>query len=705
MRKVFAIAFAVIFALPAFAAEKPASTTRVGAIRSTASRAPATVAAVKKLQASDINPSSPAVKSSTSVKTENTKTQEETDCRTEYRKCMDDFCLLDEPEGLRCACSDNIDASKSIIKEIQKIQKDAEKLFSEGVEREKLGARAELAFAENKNNKAKSNRFAAWLESGSLIGEEQELDEDLEIGADLFNMASEHCASKLDACPDTAEMEKLLYSRMITADCKSFSQYLDTQKIAAEQNKAAAEKAVRTARVEMLDTTNKYNRGECLLAYKACISDKGGCGVNFENCMDESLLQRRANACSDVLDQCMAVKQDVLKDWAEETKVVLAQAAEYERTNKPLMCRSKIRACLEEGCNTSTNVMCLTDINVAAGICPIIDDCDALVPGLKEAYKDELAALRVNFCQNDVTKCMQDKCGSNFTAPECVGQKISDLQHMCPQSMFPSCKDIQNYDAIKAAVALRVDYNLLNGCVNFAEEFLGKSGCGTEMNCIPEDPRITSLTEIPSNEGEFKAELIAAAEAASDKFFDDMEKESLIASRCVESAQPAGKKSFKGTMFGELRLKGRIAAVKRMERLYNKKVDEISRSKSLEEARARCDEIYAEAVAQNSPHDRSENKEGSWTTAYIFEPDLRNCQLTRWEKVCETGGESKASGITKGVAGGAALGASAGSAFGGWGTLIGVVVGGAGGAIAGGKTANKQTICHEVGPIYEDRNI
>ena len=125
----------------------------------------------------------------------------------------------------------------------------------------------------------------------------------------------------------------------------------------------------------------------------------------------------------------------------------------------------------------------------------------------------------------------------------------------------------------------------------------------------------------------------------------------------------------------------------------------------MEEARARCDEIYAEAVAQNSPHDRSENKEGSWTTAYIFEPDLRNCQLTRWEKVCETGGESKASGITKGVAGGAALGASAGSAFGGWGTLIGVVVGGAGGAIAGGKTANKQTICHEVGPIYEDRNI
>ena len=74
----------------------------------------------------------------------------------------------------------------------------------------------------------------------------------------------------------------MLYSRTIASDCKAFGQYLDQQKSAAQQNKATAEKAVRTARAEMLDTTNRFNRGECLLAYKACISDKGGCGVNFE---------------------------------------------------------------------------------------------------------------------------------------------------------------------------------------------------------------------------------------------------------------------------------------------------------------------------------------------------------------------------------------------------------------------------------------
>ena len=108
-------------------------------------------------------------------------------------------------------------------------------------------------------------------------------------------------------------------------------------------------------------------------------------------------MQRRANVCSDVLDQCMVVRADVLKDWAEESKLVLAQAVEFERTNKPLMCRSRIRACLENGCSTTTDDMCLTDINVAAGICPVINDCDALVPGLKDAYKDELGSAARKF--------------------------------------------------------------------------------------------------------------------------------------------------------------------------------------------------------------------------------------------------------------------------------------------------------------------
>ena len=65
-------------------------------------------------------------------------------CREAYRACMDEFCLLDESEGYRCACSSNINESKSLIQEIQEIQEEADLLYTEGVEREQMGAQARL---------------------------------------------------------------------------------------------------------------------------------------------------------------------------------------------------------------------------------------------------------------------------------------------------------------------------------------------------------------------------------------------------------------------------------------------------------------------------------------------------------------------------------------------------------------------------------
>ena len=233
------------------------------------------------------------------------------DCRKSYRACMDEFCLLDESEGERCACSSNINKSKSLIKEIQDIQAEADKLYTEGVEREQLGAKARLVFGESESAKKASRAsglsFTQWLNGDDEDG----LSADDDIGDGLYAMAAEYCADELDACGDKADMEEMLYGRQIVADCKAFDSYLVDQKANALANKRTAESAVRKARLEMLDTTNKYNRGECLLAYRACISDKGGCGSNFENCLDADLLSRRANACENVLDQCMAVRCSV----------------------------------------------------------------------------------------------------------------------------------------------------------------------------------------------------------------------------------------------------------------------------------------------------------------------------------------------------------------------------------------------------------
>ena len=155
------------------------------------------------------------------------KTQEASaNCRDAYRACMDEFCLLDESEGYRCACSSNIEASKSLIQEIQKIQEEADKLYTEGVERENLGAKARLVFGESeaakKSSRASGLSFSDWLKSGS-DDEEDGLGTDYDIGDYLYAMAAEYCESELEACGAKAEMEEMLYSRQVVADCKSFN--------------------------------------------------------------------------------------------------------------------------------------------------------------------------------------------------------------------------------------------------------------------------------------------------------------------------------------------------------------------------------------------------------------------------------------------------------------------------------------------------
>ena len=630
---------------------------------------------------------------------EETAASKNENCRDAYRACMDEFCLLDESEGYRCACSDNINASKSLIQEIQKIQAEADKLYTEGVERENLGAKAKLVFGESaaakKSSRASGLSFADWLNGGGSGDEDLAADED--IGDGLYSMASEFCAAELEACGDKADMEEMLYSRQITSDCKAFSSYLADQKLNVEANKRTAESAVRQARLAMLDTTNKYNRGECLLAYRACIADKGGCGTNFENCLDSGLLTRRAYACEGVLDQCLAVRDDVLKDWEAESESILADAVKFADKYRRQTCLAQIQLCLEDGCSTSTNVACLSDVNVAAGVCPIIDECNDMIPGLKEVVNDKLGYLRTQFCQNDIDACLRDKCGENFTAPECVGKTPNQIVELCPQDMFPSCKNETQYDVIVSAAVLQMDYQMMQGCVNHFSEQLGRV-CGTDMSCLPADNKVTGLTDIPKDEQEMvelRELVIENSKTAVAEFFKQFEKEATVAA-CKDAEKPKGRSSMGSSIFTAAKLIAEINAENRALRELETKIAEISRQQSLDEAKENCLKTY-----KVEPKDKSK-KNYSYIKSVSFEPSTRSCHVCRVQQICETGGESKAAAALKAASGGLTAGASMGTMVSpGWGTAIGGVVGAVGMGVMGAMAGGEKEFCQEI-PKCED---
>ena len=695
----------------AFAAGRSDSVSRVGVKRGSQSETRGVVVTATDVQNAIVK--AEQIKSSESSQTGASESSNSDsgavvwgDCREAYRECMDSFCLLEESQGERCACSNNIEAAKSKIKAVLDIQAEADKLFTDGVEREKLGAKANLIFGDNNTStKVSGTDFMSWL-TGGEDDEDEDVGEDIELGEALYESAVKYCAEELKACGSKAEMESMLYSRMITQDCKNYDAYLKEQKANAESNKRIAESAVRKARLEMFDTTNKYNRGECLLALRSCVADKGGCGVNFENCLDANLLKRRSNACENILDQGMAVRKDVQKDWNEESRKILEEAAKYADTNKRGTCLAKVQNCLEENCSTTTNAMCLTDVNVAAGICPIITECDGMIPGFQSVVNDKLGFLKTKFCENDIDKCLQDKCGVDFTKAECVGKKPYEIAALCPQSMFPSCKTAEQYNIIVQSAILQMDYQMLQGCINHFSEQLGKV-CGTDMTCLSLVSSATSFDKVPETEKEsadLRARVVADSDASVDEFFKQFEKEKTVAA-CIDSQsgdsskKVKGKNSLSDTVFGTAKMLAKKSAEQRNIREMESRIAELSRKQDLETARKNCLNNYKPESPKNSKTNYTYIKSAS------FEEKMRNCHVCRVQQVCEEGGESKASSALKAAAGGLSAGASAGTMINaGWGTAIGGVVGAVGAGALGFMSGDKKEYCQEI-ESCEDINM
>lgn len=669
-------------------------------------------------------------------------------CREAYSACMDDFCLFDESDGYRCACSDKINASKSLIQEIQDLQAKADKIYTEEVERAKLGAKADAIFKEieiNKQPKPRTLRDILLGNGSDDIAEEDDeadLTTDEQFGDALYDSAHELCKVELSGC-STNEIEKAkaLYSRQITADCKAFASYLDDQKINAEANVRTAEAAVRQARLSVFDMTNKYNRGECLLAYRACIADKGGCGVNFENCLDADLLNRRASACENILDQCMHVRKDVEQDWGAESTYILKEAEKYAEKYFLQTCLAKTQLCLEDACSISTNSACLENIEVAKGLCPIINECEqgmeltenkktTAIAGFSGVIASKLKYLRIRFCQNDIEACFKEKCGENFAGPECLGKSLETIKGMCPKIMFPVCNAIgdseASFDTIISSVVLQLDYQMLQGCINYFDEQLGRA-CGTDMSCLPSSALVAGIQDIEdgvvtyfseSDTGSvsingkildnkqieradiagFRSKVQEEAEDAVNKFMEKLKGDHYVAA-CSSAVKPDGEDNLEVSVYKTAMLIAKTSAVNRALREFESKITELAREKDVEAARQLCLDTYKVEKPEKG------KKNYSYIRSVSFEPDLRNCHVCRMQQVCETGGQSEWAGAAQGVAGGLSSGAAMGTMVNaGWGTVIGGAVGALGGGALGYFASGEEEYCQEI-ESCEDINM
>ena len=474
-------------------------------------------------------------------------------CYDAYFGCMDQFCITDNASGGACTCSDDITEYDAELAEIQDILDEANRLRTEEVERVRAGADADIIFTGERRYDADGNILA----EDELTAEEQkeqrradllalfntnsiyEDDEDVfdgsvasmadMTGAELYRAADNLCYAQVpDSCAGDIEFLRQLYSRQITSDCLGYKNSLTQQRAEAEADLAAAQSEVRVALQESFESANKYDLGQCMVEFKKCMQTEDACGEDWENCVatiaSENMQNNEATStagttvdtvdtyditastmeilsakrpiCENVLDQCVAVRDQVWPNFLRESAPTIKVAESIVESKFRQSCLGDISDCIQTACRddiagkgVATMDACLARPDMARSFCKVeIDPCERMEPQIWDYVKDKLAAMRVDACTQEVKDCFtaDTRCGENFQ--NCIGMDYEYIHNICPIDSLVVCKQdnpnfsMDDLDDMLMGLYLNIDNAMMEQCQNLVDTRMAEV-CGSTTDC------------------------------------------------------------------------------------------------------------------------------------------------------------------------------------------------------------------------------
>lgn len=474
-------------------------------------------------------------------------------CYDAYFGCMDQFCITDNASGGACTCSDDITEYDAELAEIQDILDEANRLRTEEIERVRAGADADIIFTGERRYDADGNILA----EDELTAEEQkeqrradllalfntnsiyEDDEDVfdgsvasmadMTGAELYRAADNLCYAQVpDSCADDIEFLRQLYSRQITSDCLGYKNSLTQQRAEAEADLAAAQSEVRVALQESFESANKYDLGQCMVEFKKCMQTEDACGEDWENCVatiaSENMQNNEATStagttvdtvdtyditastmeilsakrpiCENVLDQCVAVRDQVWPNFLRESAPTIKVAESIVESKFRQSCLGDISDCIQTACRddiagkgVATMDACLARPDMARSFCKVeIDPCERMEPQIWDYVKDKLAAMRVDACTQEVKDCFtaDTRCGENFQ--NCIGMDYEYIHNICPIDSLVVCKQdnpnfsMDDLDDMLMGLYLNIDNAMMEQCQNLVDTRMAEV-CGSTTDC------------------------------------------------------------------------------------------------------------------------------------------------------------------------------------------------------------------------------
>ena len=470
-------------------------------------------------------------------------------CYDEYYGCMDQFCMSENINGGSCLCSNNNKKYEAELEEINEILAEADRIKTVEVERIKLGADADIVFTGERKYDANGNVIQystvqkkdttpktskkqdalKLFETNFLDDEEDDDDVMHKTGAALFKVADETCRAQLGAtCSKDIKLLKQIYQRQIESDCRGFANAIAAQRAAAVAAMNSAEADVRGALKESFDSANKFNQGECMVELKKCMLGADACGEDWANCVSiianenmqnksatstagtkvkttksynitPSVLERlesKRTICERVLDQCMAVRDNVWTAFLREIAPNLKMAELRAESNMRQSCLTEITNCIHTACKddiagkgTATMDSCLSRPDMARSFCKVqLDPCERMEPQIWGYVVDKLAAMRVDACTAEVKDCIYspDRCGPDFM--NCIGMDWEFVHGLCPLDKLVVCKKnnpnfkMEDIDSMIMGLYLNMDNKSLDNCQKLVEDKMMEI-CGSTTDC------------------------------------------------------------------------------------------------------------------------------------------------------------------------------------------------------------------------------
>lgn len=303
---------------------------------------------------------SAAVRSSVSSSSQRSSSSKSsnTDETDKFMSCMDNFCKSssDDEKG-RCRCSANLSRIEKILRDIERIQNEAD---AQNKNLETLMNVSDTASVDDSIGNVYSNINSIEKKAKNLAANKLDKKTLVSEGYPLYKKAYNECKTSLPSSTDIASKKEQEYQTMIETDCSAYTTILKEKADTAQNLLVQAQKNQEMFEEQQYKQLNQLDTSSCYVEYESCM--KTQCGEDFKFCKETVKLEANLKKCQSInYGKCEENKAVVIKDLRK----TIAKAMEKQAI---------AQSCLS-AMGTIVNGKCLFRVKYIADSCSVAKNC------------------------------------------------------------------------------------------------------------------------------------------------------------------------------------------------------------------------------------------------------------------------------------------------------------------------------------------